>query len=84
MAPPFYDIILNSNKMNEIMGLILKCQNVNKTHEIINQKNTPPFYDIILNSNKMNEIIYLLETKKLWVCSCFRNCNDRKYYKYNN
>ena len=57
MAPPFYDIILNSNKMNEIIYLFGNSQNVNKTHEIIKQKVAPPFYDIILNSNKMNEII---------------------------
>ena len=64
MAPPFYDIRLKSNKMNEIISLLGNSQKVNKTHEIINKKVAPPFYDIILNSNKMNEIIYLLETKK--------------------
>ena len=57
MAPPFADIILKSNKMNEIINLLGNSQKVNKTHEIINKKMTPPFYDIILNSNKMNEII---------------------------
>ena len=50
--------------MNEIINLLGNSQKVNKTHEIIEQKNTPPFGDIRLNSNKMNEIIYLLETKK--------------------
>ena len=64
MAPPFGDIILNSNKMNEIINLLGNSQKVNKTHEIINKKMTPPFGDIILNSNKMIEIIYLIETKK--------------------
>ena len=57
MAPPFHDIIINSNKMNEIISLLGNSQNVNKTHEIINKKMTPPFHDIIINSNKMNEII---------------------------
>ena len=57
MAPPFYDIILKSNKMNEIISLLGNSKNVNKTHEIINKKMTPPFGDIRLNSNKMNEII---------------------------
>ena len=35
MAPPFYDITLKSNKMNEIINLFGNSQNVNKTHEII-------------------------------------------------
>ena len=35
MAPPFYDIIINSNKMNEIISLLGNSQNVNKTHKII-------------------------------------------------
>ena len=60
MAPPFYDIILKSNIMNEIISLLVNSQNVNKVYEIINQKNTPPFYDIILKSNIMNEIINLI------------------------
>ena len=35
MAPPFYDIRLNSNKMNEIINLLWNSQKANKTHEII-------------------------------------------------
>ena len=57
MAPPFYDIQLNYNKMNEIINLLMNSQNVNKFVVIIEQKNAPPFYDIILKSNKMIEII---------------------------
>ena len=57
MAPPFADIQLNYNKMIEIINLLGNSQKVNKTHEIIKQKNAPPFYDIIIKSNKMNEII---------------------------
>ena len=57
MAPTFYDIILNSNKMNEIIYLFGSSQNVNKMIVIIKQKVAPPFDDIILKSNKPNEII---------------------------
>ena len=57
MAPPFYDIRLNSNKMNEIISVLVNYKNVNKTHGNIEQKNTPTFYDIIQKSNKMNEFI---------------------------
>ena len=35
MAPPFYDIRLNSNKMIEFINLFGNSQKVNKTHEII-------------------------------------------------
>ena len=35
MAPPFYDIILNSNKMIEIISLLGNSKNVNKMIKII-------------------------------------------------
>ena len=35
MAPPFYDIILNSNKMIDWISIMWKSQNVNKMIEII-------------------------------------------------
>ena len=57
MAPPFYDITLNSNKMHEFINLLWNSQKVNKMIVIIEQKMAPPFYDIILNSNKMNGFI---------------------------
>lgn len=45
-----------------LLALIVCYKKVNKTHEIIKQKNTPPFFPPTENSNKMIEIIYISET----------------------